>query len=78
MDDSILAKFPDDANVLGPFLGNLPAEILDAVGRKRHGVFDDHVRVGWEVVPEAVERVASTRAVLTENSLHGHGQVVGR
>ena len=34
MDDSILAMFPDDDHVLGPFLGNLPPEILDAVVQK--------------------------------------------
>ena len=33
MDRSIIAKFPDDDHVLGPFLGNLPPEILDAVVR---------------------------------------------
>ena len=27
MDDSILAMFPDDDHVLGPFLGNLPPEV---------------------------------------------------
>ena len=32
MDDSILAKIPDDDHVLGPFLGNLPAEILNENG----------------------------------------------
>ena len=31
MDRSIRAKFPDDDHVLGPFLGNLPSEILDVV-----------------------------------------------
>ena len=32
MDDSIRDTFPDgDRQVLGPFLGNLPPEILDVV-----------------------------------------------
>ena len=65
MDDSILAKFPDDANVLGPFLGNLPAEILDAVVRKL-GWFETTFALAGKSCREAVERVASTRAVLTE------------
>ena len=31
MDRSIRAKFRGDRHVLGPFLGNLPPEILDTV-----------------------------------------------
>ena len=65
MDDSVLAKFPDDASVLGPFLGNLPAEILDAVVRKL-GWFETTFALAGKSCREAVERVASTRAVLTE------------
>ena len=37
MDASILAKFPDDNHVLGPFLGNLPPEVLNEV----------IIRLGW-------------------------------
>ena len=65
MDDSILAKFPDDANVLGPFLGNLPPEILDAVVRKL-GWFQTTFAMAGRSCREAVERVPSTRAELTE------------
>ena len=63
MDDSILAKFPDDDCVLGPFLGNLPPEILDVVDL---GWFQTTFAMAGRTCREAVERVASTRAVLTE------------
>ena len=65
MDDSILAKFPDDDHVLGPFLGNLPPEILDAVVQKL-GWFQTTFAMAGRTCREAVERVPNTRAVVTE------------
>ena len=65
MDDSILAKFPDDDHVLGPFLGNLPPEILDVVVQKL-GWFQTTFAMAGRTCREAVERVPSTRAVITE------------
>ena len=65
MDRSILAKFPDDEHVLGPFLGNLPPEILDVVV-KNLGWFRTTFAMAGRTCSEAVERVPSTRAVLTE------------
>tara|TARA_B100001540_G_scaffold195571_1_gene172218 strand:+ start:56 stop:883 length:828 start_codon:yes stop_codon:yes gene_type:complete len=65
MDDSILAKFPDDDHALGPFLGNLPPEILDVVVEKL-GWFQTTFAMAGKTCREAVERVASTRAVVTE------------
>ena len=65
MDDSILAKFPDDDHALGPFLGNLPPEILDVVVQKL-GWFRSTFAMAGRTCREAVQRVASTRAVLTE------------
>ena len=65
MDDSILAMFPDDDCALGPFLGNLPPEILDAVVQKL-GWFQTTFAMAGRTCREAVERVPSTRAVLTE------------
>jgi hypothetical protein len=53
-------------NALGPFLGNLPPEILDAVVRKL-GWFETTFALAGKSCREAVERVASTRAVLTED-----------
>jgi len=53
-------------NALGPFLGNLPPEILDAVVRKL-GWFETTSALAGKSCREAVERVASTRAVLTED-----------
>ena len=65
MDRSIRAKFRGDDHVLGPFLGNLPPEILDAVVQKL-GWFQTTFAMAGRTCREAVERVASTRAVLTE------------
>ena len=65
MDDSILAMFPDDDHALGPFLGNLPPEILDVVVQKL-GWFQTTFAMAGRTCREAVERVPSTRAVLTE------------
>ena len=65
MDDSIRAKFPDDDHVLGPFLGNLPPEILDVVVENL-GWFQTTFAMAGRTCREAVERVPSTRAVLTE------------
>ena len=65
MDRSIRAKFPDDRHVLGPFLGNLSPEILDVVVQKL-GWFQTTFAMAGKKCREAVERVASTRAVLTE------------
>ena len=63
MDDSILSRFPDDDHVLGPFLGNLPPEILDVVVRKL-GWFQTTFALAAKTCREAVDRVPS--AVLTE------------
>ena len=65
MDDSILAKFPDDDHVLGPFLGNLPSEILDVVVQKL-GWFETTFAMAGRTCREAVVRVPNTRAVVTE------------
>ena len=65
MDRSIRAKFRGDRHVLGPFLGNLPPEILDAVVRKL-GWFQTTFAMAGRSCREAVERVSSARAVLTE------------
>ena len=65
MDDSILAKFPDDDHALGPFLGNLPNEILDVVV-KNLGWFQTTFAMAGKTCRKAVERVSSTRAELTE------------
>ena len=65
MDDSIRAMFPDDDSALGPFLGNLPPEILDAVVQKL-GWFQTTFALAGRTCREAVERVPSTRAVVTE------------
>ena len=53
MDASILAKFPDDNHVLGPFLGNLPPEILDVVVRKL-GWFETTFAMAGRTCREAV------------------------
>ena len=65
MDRSIRAKFRGDHHVLGPFLGNLPLEILDAVVQKL-GWFQTTFAMAGRTCREAIERVPSTRAVLTE------------
>ena len=65
MDDSILAKIPDDESVLGPILGNLPPEILDVVVQKL-GWFQRTFASACKACREAVKRVSSTRAVLTK------------
>ena len=65
MDRSIRAKFPDDDHVLGPFLGNLPPEILDVVVQKL-GWFRTTFAMAGRTCREAVDRVPCTRAVLTE------------
>ena len=63
MDDSILSRFPDDDHVLGPFLGNLPPEILDVVVRKL-GWFQTTFALAAKTCPRRSNRVPS--AVLTE------------
>ena len=65
MDDSIRAMFPDDDHALGPFLGNLPPEILDVVVENL-GWFQTTFAMAGRTCREAVERVPSARAVLTE------------
>ena len=65
MDESIRAMFPDDDSALGPFLGNLPPEILDAVVQKL-GWFQTTFALAGRACREAVKRVPSTRAVVTE------------
>ena len=64
MDRSIRAKFRGDRHVLGPFLGNLPPEILDAVVRKL-GWFQTTFALAGRTCREAVDRVPSARAELT-------------
>ena len=71
MDASIRAKFPDDDHALGPFLGNLPPEILDAVVQKL-GWFQTTFAMAGRTCREAVGRVPCTRAVLTEDNLDNH------
>ena len=66
MDRSIRAKFPDDDHVLGPFLGNLPPEILDAVVRNL-GWFRTTFAMAGRTCREAVDRVPSPLSVLTED-----------
>ena len=65
MDRSIRAKFRGDRHVLGPFLGTLPPEILDAVVRTL-GWFQTTFAPAGRTCREAVERVPSTPAELTE------------
>ena len=65
MDDSILAKFPGDDHALGPFLGNLPPEILDVVVENL-GWFQTTFAMAGRTCREAVERVPSARAELTD------------
>jgi len=65
MDDFILAKFPDDDRVLGPFLGNLPPEILDVVV-EHLGWFQTTFAMAGRTCREAVERAPTARAVLTQ------------
>ena len=72
MDRSIRAKFSDDDRVLGPFLSNLPPEILDAVVRNL-GWFRTTFAMAGRTCREAVDRVPSTRAVLPEELLHQIG-----
>jgi hypothetical protein len=66
MDRSIRAKFRGDRHVLGPFLGNLPPEILDVVVRKLGSCFQTTFAMAGRTCREAVERVPSERAVLTD------------
>ena len=66
MDRSIRAKFRGDRHVLGPFLGNLPPEILDVVVRKLGSCFRTTFAMAGRTCREAVERVPSERAVLTD------------
>ena len=56
MDDSIRAMFPDDDHALGPFLDNLPPEILDVVVEKL-GWFQTTFAMAGRTCREAVERV---------------------
>ena len=59
------AKFPGEDHALGPFLGNLPPEILDAVVQKL-GWFRTTFAMAGRTCREAVDRVPCTRAVLTD------------
>ena len=72
MDDSILAKFPDDDHALGPFLGNLPPEILDVVVEKL-GWFQTTFAMAGSTCREAVGRVPCTRGALTEDEREQFG-----
>ena len=67
MDDSIRAMFPDDDNDLGPFLGNLPPEILDVVVKNLSWFQRMTFAMVGKTCREAVERVANSRAVLTKD-----------
>ena len=60
MDTSILAKFPDDDHVLGPFLGNLPPDVLDEV-IKRLGWFKTTFALAGKTCREVVTRVPMTQ-----------------
>ena len=71
MDPRIQAKFGRDRHVIGPFLGNLPPEILDVVVGKL-GWFQTTFAMAGRTCREAVERVPSTRAVLSEEELATH------
>ena len=64
MDGSIHAMFPHDDHALGPFLGNLPPEIITEIV-KRLGWFRTTFAMAGKTCHEIVERVG-TRAVLTE------------
>ena len=66
MDRSIRLKFRGDRHVLGPFLGNLPPEILDAVVQKL-GWFRTTFAMAGRTCREAVGRVPSPRVVLTDD-----------
>ena len=65
MDDSILAKFPDDASVLGPFLGNLPPEILDAVVEKFGWFQATSFAMAGRTCREAVGRAGASARVMS-------------
>ena len=67
-DVSASALFPDDDHALGPFLGNLPPEILDAVVQNL-GWFRTAFALAGKTCREVVDRVPSTRARLTEREL---------
>ena len=62
MDDSVVAAIPDDDHVLGPFLGKLPPEILDAVVNHL-GWFQTTFAMTGRTCREAVKRVPDTRVV---------------
>ena len=62
MDDSVVAAIPDDDHVLGPFLGKLPPEILDAVVNQL-GWFQTTFAMTGKTCREAVKRVPDTRVV---------------
>ena len=62
MDRSIRAKFPDDDHVLGPFLGNLPSEILDVVVGNLEWCQTTFAMAG-KTCREAVKRVPDTDVI---------------
>ena len=64
MDGSIHAMFPHDDHALGPFLGNLPPDIITEIV-KMLGWFQTTFAMAGKTCREIVERVG-TRAVLTE------------
>ena len=64
MDDSIRAKFPGDDSAFGPFLGNLPPEILDVVVRNLGSCFRTTFAMAGRTCREAVDRVPCTRCLL--------------
>jgi hypothetical protein len=68
MDASILAMFPDDDHVLGPFLGNLPPQILDEVVA-RLGWFQTTFALAGKTCRESVERASGTREAPTAEEL---------
>ena len=62
MDRSIRAKFPDDEHVLGPFLGNMPPEILDVVVGNLEWCQTTFAMAG-KTCREAVKRVPDTDVI---------------
>ena len=68
-DVSASALFPDDDHALGPFLGNLPPEILDAVVQKL-GWFQTTFAMAGRTCREAVKRVPDTRVVPKSTSMY--------
>ena len=73
MDGSIHAMFPHDDHALGPFLGNLPPDIITEIV-KMLGWFQTTFAMAGKTCREIVERVG-TRAVLTEEDRYEFNDV---